>query len=114
MQQPYVKNQPSERSTHKRLDAYARDRPLNRYPGVGAGGNLGPLVRRLEEHRKVDLLERRKKDLERLLQELDREDRGFRHEIKYELAKLSCDLSGAFEDFIMSVDSRYKPRSDTR
>ena len=71
-------------------------------------------LRRIEEHRKVDLLERRKKDLERLLQELDCEDRGFRHEIKYELAKLSYDLSGAFEDFIMSVDSRYKPGSDTR
>ena len=26
------------------LDAYARHRPLNRYPKVGAGGNLGPLV----------------------------------------------------------------------
>ena len=68
----------------------------------------------MEEHRKVDLLERRKKDPERLLQELDREDRGFRHEIKYELAKLSYDLSGAFEDFILSVDSRYKPGSETR
>jgi hypothetical protein len=69
---------------------------------------------KFEECRKVDLLERRQKDLERLLQEFDREDRGFRHEIKYELAKLSYDLSGAFEDFIMSIDSRYKPGSDTR
>jgi hypothetical protein len=71
-------------------------------------------LRKVEESRKVDLLERRQKNLEHLLQELDREDRGLRHEIKYELAKLSYDLSGAFEDFIMSVDSRYAPGSDTR
>ncbi|MFY9877749.1 MAG: hypothetical protein WAL20_19225 [Rhodomicrobium sp.] len=71
-------------------------------------------LRKAEEGRKVDLLERRKSDLEHLLQELDSEDPGVRHEIKYELAKLSYDLSGAFEDFIMSVDSRYGPGSDTR
>jgi hypothetical protein len=71
-------------------------------------------LRKVEESRKVDLLERRQKDLERLLQELDREDPGVQHKIKYELAKLSYDLSGAFEDFLMSVDSRYTPGSDTR
>jgi hypothetical protein len=71
-------------------------------------------LRKVEETRKVDLLERRKNELEHLLEELDREAPGVRHEIKYELAKLSYDLSGAFEDFIMSVDSRYKPGSDTR
>ena len=65
---------------------------------------------RMEERRKIDLLECRKGNLERLLQELDREDRGFRHVIKYEVAKLSYDLSGAFEDFVMSTDSRYRTR----
>ena len=64
----------------------------------------------MEELRKIDLLESRKRDLERLLQELDREDPGVRHAIKYEVAKLSYDLSGAFEDFVMSTDSRYRPR----
>jgi hypothetical protein len=64
----------------------------------------------MEELRKIDLLESRKRDLERLLQELDREDPGFRHAIKYEVAKLSYDLSGAFEDFVMSTDSRYRPK----
>jgi hypothetical protein len=71
-------------------------------------------LRKAEEGRKVALLERRKSDLEHLLQKLDSEDPGVRREIKNELAKLSYDLSGAFEDFIMSVDSRYGPGSDTR
>ncbi len=64
---------------------------------------------KIEELRKIDLLERRKKDLERLVQEYDCEAPGFRHAMKYELAKLSYDLSGAFDDFIMSIDSRYRP-----
>jgi hypothetical protein len=71
-------------------------------------------LRKAEEGRKVALLERRKSDLEHLLQKLDSEDPGVRREIKNELAKLSYDLSGAFEDFIMSVDSRYGPGSDPR
>jgi hypothetical protein len=70
--------------------------------------------RKSGECRKLDLLETRKKELERLLRELDREDGGLRHGIRYEVAKLSYDLSGAFEDFIMSVDSRYTLGSDTR
>ncbi len=28
----------------ERLDAYPRNHPLNRYPGVGTGRDLGPLV----------------------------------------------------------------------
>ena len=30
-------------ATHERLDARARDHPLNRYPGVGTDRKLGPL-----------------------------------------------------------------------
>ena len=71
-------------------------------------------LRKAEESRKINLLEKRKNDLERLLQELDHEDPGVLHKIKYEVAKLSYDLSGAFEDFIMSVDSRYTPGPHSR
>ena len=66
-------------------------------------------TKKLEELGKIERLERRKEELERLLQELNREAPGFRHEIKCELAKLSYDFSGVFEDFIMSIDSRYRP-----
>ena len=65
--------------------------------------------KKLEQLQKVEQLERRKEELGRLLQELNREAPGFRHEIKCELAKLSYDFSGVFEDFIMSIDSRYRP-----
>ena len=73
--------------------------------------NMGRMesVKKIEELGKIEQLEARKKDLEHLLQELDREAPSFRHEMKYEFAKLSYDLSGAFEDFIMSIDSRYRP-----
>ena len=97
-----------ERTLHRglelRLDTLtARIRTLKQNIGRMEG------IKQVEELGKIEQLERRKEDLERLLQELDREAPGFRHEMKYELAKLSYDLSGAFEDFIMSIDSRYRP-----
>ena len=97
-----------ERSLHRELELrldtlVARIRTLKQ--------NMGRMesLKQIEELGKIEQLERRKKDLERLLQELDREAPGFRHEMKHEFAKLSYDLSGAFEDFIMSIDSRYRP-----
>ena len=41
--------------------------------------------------------------------ELNREGPGFRHDLKNELEKLSSDLSGTLDDFIMWTDSGYRP-----
>ena len=66
-------------------------------------------LQKIEALGDVDRLERRYKDLKGQLDELNREGPGFRHETKNELEKLSYDLSGAVEDFIMWTDSGYHP-----
>ncbi len=57
----------------------------------------------------IDRLERRYKELQGQLDELNREGPSFRHEVKNELEKLSADLSGAVDDFLMWTDSGYQP-----
>ena len=59
---------------------------------------------KIDEIGRLDQLEHRYKDLENRMQELNREGPGFRHEMKNELEKLSYDLSGAIDEFIMWVD----------
>ncbi|MGO9547529.1 MAG: hypothetical protein ACLPPF_22395 [Rhodomicrobium sp.] len=65
---------------------------MSRAEGVQKIDNLGDLDR-----------------LERRYDELNREGPGFRHELKNELEKLSADLSGTLDDFIMWTDSGYRP-----
>ena len=74
---------------------------------------------KIDEIGRLDQLEHRYKDLENRMRELNREGPGFRHEMKNELEKLSYDLSGAIDEFIMWVDFGYHPdkrpsRSDNR
>src|SRR5271165_5293082 len=58
---------------------------------------------KIDEIGRLDQLEHRYKDLENRMRELNREGPGFRHEMKNELEKLSYDLSGAIDEFIMWV-----------
>jgi chromosome segregation ATPase len=64
---------------------------------------------KIDEIGRLDQLEHRYKDLENRMRELNREGPGFGHEMKNELEKLSYDLSGAIDEFIMWVDSGYDP-----
>jgi hypothetical protein len=64
-------------------------------------------LQRIEDLGEIDQLERRYKLLQGRLDELNREGKGFRHGVKNELEKLSYDLSGAVEDFIIRIDSGY-------
>jgi archaellum component FlaC len=72
---------------------------MNRAEGIQKIENLGDLER----------LEGRYKDLKDRLDALNREGPGFRHQVKNELEKLSADLSGTLDDFIMWMDSGYHP-----
>ncbi len=72
---------------------------MSRAEGVQKIDNLGDL----------DRLERRYDELKSRLDALNREGPGFRHELKNELEKLSADLSGTLDDFIMWTDSGYRP-----
>ena len=64
---------------------------------------------KIDEIGRLDQLEHRYKDLEDRMRQLNREGPGFRHEMKNELEKLSYDLSGAIDEFIMWVDSGCHP-----
>jgi hypothetical protein len=66
-------------------------------------------IEKIEDLGEIDRLERRRQELKTQLDELNREGPGFRHEMKNELEKLSADLSGAGEAFIMWTDSGYRP-----
>ncbi len=66
-------------------------------------------IQKIENLAGIGWLERRYGELERRLDELNREGPGFRHEIKNEFVKLSSDLSSSLGDFIMRTDSRYQP-----
>jgi chaperonin cofactor prefoldin len=57
----------------------------------------------------IERLERRYDELKNHLDELNREGPGFRHGMKRKLERLSADLFGALDDFIMRTDSRYSP-----
>jgi predicted nucleic acid-binding Zn-ribbon protein len=65
-------------------------------------------LQRIEELAEIDQLERRYKLLQSRLDELNREGKGFRHGLRNELEKLSYDLSGAVEDFIIRIDSGFR------
>ena len=72
-------------------------------------------IQKIENLADIGRLERRYGELEQRLDELNREDPGFRHEIKNEFVKLSSDLSGSLGDFIMRTDSRqYRDRLMSR
>ncbi|MGO9172061.1 MAG: hypothetical protein ACLP7P_08865 [Rhodomicrobium sp.] len=64
-------------------------------------------LKKIEEFGELDQLERRQKELEGRMQELDREGPSFRRDMKNELEKLSYDLSAAVEDFNMRIDSGF-------
>jgi predicted nuclease with TOPRIM domain len=57
---------------------------------------------------RLDQLEHRYKDLEDRLRQLNREAPGIRHDMKNEFEKLSYDLSGTIDEFIMWVDSGFQ------
>ena len=66
-------------------------------------------LQRIEALGVINRLERRYKQLKDRLDELNREDPGFRHRIRNQLEKLAFDLSGALESFITRANSRYRP-----
>jgi len=65
-------------------------------------------VEKMDEIGRLDQLEHRYEDLGERLRQLSRESPGFRHNMKNEFEKLSYDLSGAFDEFILWVDSGFQ------
>ncbi len=63
---------------------------------------------KMDEIGRLDQLEHRYKDLEDRLRQLHRESPGIRHDMKNEFEKLSYDLSGGIDEFIMWVDSGFQ------
>ena len=66
-------------------------------------------LQRIEALGTISRLERRCKQLKDRLDELNRQDPGFRRRIRNQLEKLAFDLSGSLESFITRADSRYRP-----
>jgi archaellum component FlaC len=66
-------------------------------------------LQRIEALGAISRLEERYKQLKDRLDELSREDPGFRRRIRNQLEKLTFDLSGALESFITRADSGYRP-----
>ncbi len=65
-------------------------------------------IEKMDEIGRLDQLEHRYKELEDRMRQLSHESPGFRRNMKNEFEKLSFDLSGAFDEFIMWVDSGFQ------
>lgn len=63
---------------------------------------------KIEEFGEITELEKRHATLAGRLQDLHQEGTGFRHEMKVELERLTDDLSGAVENFVLWADSGSK------
>ncbi|MDE2228790.1 MAG: hypothetical protein KGL11_07085 [Alphaproteobacteria bacterium] len=64
---------------------------------------------RIEDFGEVAELEQRHKALAGRLQELAREGPGFRQDVKAEIENLTDDLTNTVDDFVMWIDSDFRP-----
>jgi predicted nucleic acid-binding Zn-ribbon protein len=70
-------------------------------------------VERLADLGEIDELDRRFRRLADRLRALNREGPGFRSDVKAEVEKITDDLSGTVEDFLMWIDAGYRGRRPT-